>query len=191
MRAVSSLGFVEEKLRRLLGLTGEIGTTFAPAMTPVIIADDARSPGNNPNKGRRWAGYFGWNFTAPTQTFGFSFPSGGIIEGWSIFNVTAGAQAAAFIATPDVAAPVTIGTFDMPFRELNSNNTERAPVGRSLGFIAAGGVVGRGIWAMQFQANQNIQVAMDVHLSPGSLFLFTSTLGASGAGLLNIYGRTI
>lgn len=191
MKAVSSLGFLEERLRRLLGLTGEIGTTFSPGIIPVVIADDARAAGYNPGRGRRWAGYFGWNFTAINQSFGFTFPSGGIIEGWDIFNVTAGAQCAAFYCTPDVTVPITIGTSDMPYRELNANNNERAPVVRSLGFIAAGGVVGRGIWANQWQANQSTQHNFEIHMTAGSSLLFTSTAGASGAGLLSIRGRTV
>jgi len=57
-RALTALAQLEEKLRRQLGLAGEVGATFQPQLTPVIIAGDLRDAGNAANQGR----WFRWTF---------------------------------------------------------------------------------------------------------------------------------
>lgn len=52
-----ALANIEQKLRRQLGLVGNIGATFTPNLTPVIIAGDLREPGNS-------AGFTGRSFAA-------------------------------------------------------------------------------------------------------------------------------
>lgn len=53
-KARTALAQLEEKLRRQLGLAGEVGATFLPELTPVIIAADLREAGNASNTGRGW-----------------------------------------------------------------------------------------------------------------------------------------
>lgn len=45
-KARVALASLEDKLRRQLGLAGEIGARFEPILTPVLIAGDLREPGN-------------------------------------------------------------------------------------------------------------------------------------------------
>lgn len=59
-KARTALAQLEEKLRRQLGLAGEIGTTFVPELTPVLIVGDLREAGNAANVGRS----FMWHSTA-------------------------------------------------------------------------------------------------------------------------------
>ena len=54
-KARTALAQLEEKLRRQLGLAGEIGSRFEPILTPVIIAADLREAGNASNTGRAFS----------------------------------------------------------------------------------------------------------------------------------------
>jgi len=54
-RAITSLGTIEDRLRRSLNLVGEVGATFTPSATPVIIAADATIPGCSTDRGRRFS----------------------------------------------------------------------------------------------------------------------------------------
>lgn len=60
-KARTALAQLEEKLRRQLGLAGEVGAQFQPTLTPVIIAADLREAGNASNQGRA----FTWSFAGP------------------------------------------------------------------------------------------------------------------------------
>lgn len=60
-RAFTALSTLEEKLRRSLGLAGEIGATFKPELTPVIITGDLREAGNAFFQGRAFA----WSHVGP------------------------------------------------------------------------------------------------------------------------------
>lgn len=60
-RAKVALAALEEKLRRQLGLAGEIGAQFSPQLTPVLIAGDLREAGNASHKGRA----FTWAYAGP------------------------------------------------------------------------------------------------------------------------------
>lgn len=54
-RVIPALGDFEARLRRVLGLVGEVGSTFQPTLTSVLIADDLRSVGNPEYRGKRFA----------------------------------------------------------------------------------------------------------------------------------------
>lgn len=53
-KAKTSLGFIEEKLAKLLGLAGQINASFSPEIKPVIIQDDLTGPGVSTFRGRHW-----------------------------------------------------------------------------------------------------------------------------------------
>jgi len=53
-RAITSLAGVEERLRRSLNLVGLQQIDFQPAVTPVVLVDDATRPGCQSYRGRRW-----------------------------------------------------------------------------------------------------------------------------------------
>lgn len=76
-RASTSLGFIEDKLRKMLGLAGTIGAKFnADPINPVIIGGDIRDPGYASFRGRKWI----WNYSvdaiapsAANDTYGLSW----------------------------------------------------------------------------------------------------------------------
>jgi len=55
IRVWTSLSDIETRLRRALGLVGEVGATFKPEASPVIMAGDALGPGCNVWRNRAWA----------------------------------------------------------------------------------------------------------------------------------------
>lgn len=54
-KAKTALAALEDKLRRSLGLAGEIRAEFIPNLTPVVITGDLREAGNASFIGRAWA----------------------------------------------------------------------------------------------------------------------------------------
>lgn len=52
LRAHQKLNDLEDRLRRWLSLAGDIGATFTPAMSPVVVAGDLREPGLHDFRGR-------------------------------------------------------------------------------------------------------------------------------------------
>ena len=53
-RAFTSLAQTEDRIRRSLNLVGDVGLTFGPEMTPVVIAGDATAIGSATYRGRRF-----------------------------------------------------------------------------------------------------------------------------------------
>ena len=115
-RAITALAQLEEKLRRQLGLAGEVGATFKPEMIPVLIAGDLREAGNAANQGRSfmWANggtgfagnaYQSVRFDADVLVTGITLMIGSGGAGFMQCWLTAPAQSPA-------VAPVTLaGTF--------------------------------------------------------------------------------
>lgn len=59
-RAITALADIETRLRRSLGLAGEVGTEFHPNATAAsVTVDDATRPGCNQQRNRAFAGYGG------------------------------------------------------------------------------------------------------------------------------------
>lgn len=79
--AKTSLGFLEEKLQRLLGLAGQIRATFTPELRPVILSSDLNDPGTASFRGRHFA-FASELITvgAANTTFGLRFGVPCIIE---------------------------------------------------------------------------------------------------------------
>lgn len=130
-KARTSLGFVEDKLRRSLGLAGDIGTAFTPTLIPVSIADDSTRPGCNSLKGRRFAAGFSVGAVAAGQMAGFKVTQASIIH-----TLTLGATAAAngtinvLLQTPELADPAAavFSSILVPWSERRASNTDWAPV---------------------------------------------------------------
>lgn len=82
-RAVTALANVEDHLRKLLKLAGNIGASFEPKITPVIIAGDLREAGLSSFTGRHFA-YISPNLTGTNNTafqcHGLTFPSAVLID---------------------------------------------------------------------------------------------------------------
>lgn len=76
----SALQGIEDRLRRLYGLAGDLGVTFEPNVTLSVDAGDLLGPGSNLYRGRRWW-YQSVTDTALASTVsGLSFSAPTIIE---------------------------------------------------------------------------------------------------------------
>lgn len=115
-KATTSLASLEQKLRRQLGLAGEIGASFKPEMIPVIIAGDTREPGNSAGfTGRSFAVAFNGAGGGANLFFSWRADAPLLIEGIHMDIAAAGHSAIWYLsrpgATPGVVASVQTGTY--------------------------------------------------------------------------------
>ena len=169
-RARTSLASVEDKLRRSLGLAGDIGAEFKPDITPVVIADDPQRPGCNSFRGRRFAF---------SQTVG-------AVAGGAVVGVKAGvpviitrfwtAATCAAISNLDLTlnlnaeADVTAMTaLSVTFTELSLVATERAPLFVNAAIPGAGVPTGREIGRslMLSETSQQLLILEPLYLGTG------------------------
>lgn len=187
-RAVTSLGFIEEKLRRMLGLTSEVGTTFAPSITPSIHVGDATGPGYNRGAGRRWMGTINMAAAAASQILVVRFQTGCVVDGWYWWQSTAANLCQVNYSTADLADPAgsNPNTLFAPYTEIGTVAAERAPLLRSTWVSVAPN--GQPIWSHQFISNSGIEVRNPMHMPAGSRLIFVSTL-AMPTCLVSLYGK--
>lgn len=120
---------IEDKMRRSLGLVGEVGTEFTPHISPVVIADDATRPGCASFRGRRFA--FGEDANLAivgASSVALKALSEVIINRIGVPNQgTAGVLIAVRYVPPDVADPYAIGA-PVPWIERVAVTNDVAPV---------------------------------------------------------------
>lgn len=164
-QARTSLGQIEERLRRALGLAGNIGASFEPKLTPVIIAGDATAPGNPQFRGRR--------FNASTdETPGVTWCTGVKALAPIVITRIVGQPA----TTPGASSPLTLRfyppttadpvTFNRntqaPFLERGISITDCAPV--SMPAINTANVAGGIIIYDLFTGIVNTPITIDVSI---------------------------
>lgn len=144
---VSNLGLAEDKLRRSLGLVGEVGTTFEPALKPISIVDDATRPGTSNYRGRRFA--FGED--ANLAVVGASSVALKALDGIIINKLyvpnqgTNGVLVTVRYVPADVADPYAISTL-VPWVDNGKVSGDSAPVVCTPA-IAADSALGSVIWS--------------------------------------------
>ena len=149
-RAVSSLGDVEERLRRSLNLVGLISTDFSPEVVPVTIVDQADRPGCNVARGRFWSDVI--NSALATAT----------INSYVLFATD-----------PQIIKSVTIGAAQPLVPDATSGRIYMrlaAP-----GVIAAGGLATAGLCTENNRGQNDrpgVQAAVGAEQVLGSLFYF-------------------
>lgn len=133
LKAKTALSLLEQKLRRQLGLAGEIGATFEPKLTPVIIAGDLREPGNS-------AGF-------QSRSFGVAFVGAGgganLFFSWradapllitEVFCMIVGAgHTATFYLTRPGTAPGVVASVNTGTWVDDKQTDENVPILRSVG----------------------------------------------------------
>lgn len=138
-RAITSLGQIEDKLRRALNLAGEVQLQFTPDATPIIIAGDANLPGNATYRGRR----FSWGATfshVGAGSVGFKAGDVVVITSIGFMASTAGAVLTTRLVDSAVADPYVMTTADIPFTERPASSGDVAPITRSITPAAASAV---------------------------------------------------
>lgn len=190
-RAVTALATLEEKLRRSLGLAGEIGAKFEPVLTPVLIAGDLREAGNSSNVGRS----FTWCYGAA------NFVGWGANQYQSLrvevdvlvthIMLTQGAGAGAmqcYVTVPGVTPAVAVATLAGTWCDRKLITGDQVPLTQG----AAGALTGT-----DFSDQTRIcgihggpyctQFAVNVMLAAGSHLNFRST--SAGGAAAGIFGR--
>jgi len=113
-RAKVSLQQVEEKLRKFLGLAGNIGATFDPNVTPTLSIGSTDDPGYASFRGRKfiWISNTMLASSPANGVIGVRFAVPVILRGLMVAGITAGAgnpYVSAHLLTPDVV-PLTLAT---------------------------------------------------------------------------------
>lgn len=129
-RAITSLAQYEDRLRRALGLVGEVGLYWQPDLRPVFIAGNASDPGCSSLRGRRFAAAVnmapgaGWSFQVKAT-------ADVVITRYAVQATGVGIQIALRIVSPDVVDPFAISTLFAPFTERAVTANDLAPLARS------------------------------------------------------------
>jgi hypothetical protein len=189
-RAVTALGGIEDRLRRYLKLVGEVGTSFTPAVAPIVLAGNATEPGNNLVQGRRWGGTMVLT-SAAASSLGIKFAQDCIVDGFDLYGSTAGADLSCRLAPPDAGAdPFAIATLSCVWLELADRNADRAPIFNSA--VNAGAGLGVPFWRCLISISGLKSYTNSFHCKSGTR-LFFDTVNAAGIGLshLNIWGRVV
>jgi hypothetical protein len=167
-RAITSLAQIEERLRRALGLVGDVGATFTPNITPVIIAGDASAPGNPSFRGRRFQFGLKGITTSAANTWGLKAAGDIVITRiWHVGTANLSTQISWFLIAPGIADDFAITNAVTPFVERNVSANDLAP----LLTAASGGAVGVFTTGRMFARHGSQSGGVDV--SKGGIMLPT------------------
>ena len=193
-RARQRLNDLENRLRRYLGLAGDIGASFLPTMTPVLIAGDLREPGIGDFRGR----YFNWQHESVATAAGFghcvTFAADVIILSVELHSATGGE---CILFPPGLGSPLTITRRPSGVWVDNNFATDAPPVADSGAgadqALAAGSPLNTvAIWHTNAPttATQLTQplTPRPMHLPAGSTLAFRAA-GTSGFWRTGVYGR--
>lgn len=146
-RAITSLGTIEDRLRRALNLAGEVNATFTPAAIPVVQAFDATQPGCATDRGKRFALGI-TQLGAAINTTGFEARRDVVITSMRYAGTTALATVISVRiivpgTTADFAMDATGGTivnYGCSWVERPASNADIPPIvaGQSVGTFATG-----------------------------------------------------
>lgn len=187
--AKSSLGFIEERIRRLLSLSGDIGTEFKADASLVVIAGDASSPGCSINRGRRFASMFDvQSGVTASQTFKAAAPV--VLTHYTMSSLTAGVQVEARTLAPDQADPYVIATAGGSWLENLERQADRPPL-LTAAVVQPLTLVGTTFHSYRTQANGVVRVDLNMHLPLGGRlhFCFQNAAPATYAAL-TVFGYT-
>lgn len=188
-KARTALAQLEEKLRRNLQLAGEIGATFEPRLTPVIITADLREAGNASNQGRA----FSWAFFGNTGVNGFFSlrTEADVYIDRLYFSNTAASTAEAWITVPGVAPAVAVVTLAGTWTDRKMITGDQVPLTQSTAFAALAGTnvsdQNRIVAAQIVAALPNVDFETNIML-PATSHLNFRILG-TGSGAIGIRGR--
>ena len=191
VRARTALLQIEERLRRVFGMVGQIGLDLVPTMTPVAIATDLTRPGLSAARGRYWG------FSTLVQAIAVS-PSSLVLEFDAAVVVTrigvmcenvAGLDWRVMILAPNETPLLPPDTAGGTWMDQKLVNTDNPPIRfTGLGFAVDGTVynISQRILSSTMQAGSNSLHSVDLHLERGSN-LICQALAASRIAF-NVYG---
>lgn len=181
-KAKVALAALEEKLRRQLGLAGDIGAQFTPALTPVIIAGDLREAGNAANKGRAFA----WSYNGPIGAGFGTFMSVRTEQDIRIDTLILGNNAAlqvcrCYITVPGQAPAVAVTTLAGSWQDRKDVSTDQVPLTQGVpGALTGTAETDQNRLYSAALASATLVIPVNVMLPAGSCLNFTS----GGAGMI-------
>lgn len=188
-KARTALAQLEEKLRRQLGLAGEVGASFQPQLTPVLIAGDLREAGNAANHGRA----FSWcRASAVAANQGFSLrPEADIyIDQLFISSLVAG-LIHVYLTAPNETTGVAVASLQGTWVDRKTVGTDQVPLTGSANWGAFTGTTvtdQNRIVAVNLQANGAVVIPVNIMLVAGSALNWQNNPGAN-TPTIGIRGR--
>lgn len=199
-RALTSLQSVEEKLRRFLGLAGNIGATFKADVAPVIIAGNLNDPGVAAFRGRHWAWVSDpFNGVPAVATAGLKFGSDVIVTRLEVcYTAFQAARTQVYLfppqleaSAPSVACTRVCGTW-IDQRQFSVDNPPLLDSGAA---VLAGSAVNYtianriAIFSQQNISAQWTDLGGGMHCPAGSALYFNCGWGAGQEATFAVYGR--
>lgn len=193
-RAVQSLSFIEEKLRRAFNLAGPIGAALnAGSVTPVIIAHDLRDPGHSSASGRCWTWFHDQAGTpAGVNVVSVLFGADVLVEALIVTGaIAANLMIEAYHTTPAEAIPIAPTAITGVWRDRRTVATDVAPLSSNAG--GWGALTGTAINATNRlqvwkEPAPNHERRMQIMVTQGSAITFRSN-GANASLSVGMWGR--
>lgn len=188
-KAITSLANIEDRLRRSLGLVGEVGTSFRPDIIPVVIADDATRPGMSTTRNRRFTVTLDCaSAVVASQTIKALAPV--IIDRIHVAGVTAGVQVEICQLPPDQPDPYVIATTAGTFIDNVLQQSERPPINSAVA-VQPLSIVGVIAYSFRHQANSFNTIETEWHLPTGArIHLRFQNAGPATYEQITFVGRT-
>lgn len=192
-RASTSLGFIEDKLRKMLGLAGTIGAKFnADPINPVIIGGDIRDPGYASFRGRKWVWNYSVDAIAPNvanDTYGLSWAVPVVIRQITVTGLTvAGSAVMAHLFAPDDAILTSWGGGNRitgTWTDQKNQAAEQTPLLDRALRVSAGMAIGSphlsciGYWASGGTSGSTPnELPVVIHAPANAAILFQPTIAA-------------
>lgn len=128
-RAIQSLSFIEEKLRRAFNLAGPIGAKLDPTLTPVLIAGDLRQPGHANDKGRSFAFVLNAGTPAGNSVYSLLFGTDVLIQGVYVTGeIGASLPITGYVTTPTETIPTACATAGGSWRDRKMLSGDVPPI---------------------------------------------------------------
>lgn len=188
-RVATSLQSVEDRLRLLFGLSGDIGASLLPALGLTVDAGTLVGPGTNSYRGRRFAAFV--NLTsAAIATVSFKAFDDLIISNLEYIGATGALELLVAVedATPaDITSYLPVGTWTE--RITNTTAPDRAPLGGHNAVAYA--PRGIGISYGRYPSNTLIRLVQgEIHLPRGArIYVHAPTSAPATFASVNIEGR--
>lgn len=129
-KAVQSLAFLEEKLRRAFNLAGVIGARLQPGnVTPVVLVQDVTQPGYANDQGRCWAWSLNAGSPAGVSVVVLLFGRDVLIEAlYTTGEIAAGNDIQAYVTTPTETIPAAAATPQGAWRDRKTIAADVPPI---------------------------------------------------------------
>lgn len=184
---IPNFGTIEDKMRRSLGLVGEVGTSFDPSVKPVVVADDCTRPGCSAFRGRRFGFGVAANLTVGgAATVGLKALVDVIITRVAVpTQGTNGVVVQLRYVPADVADPYAF-TAAVPWIDLGRVSGDVAPV-LATGTLQADSAIGSVVHAFVTGSTTGSEIE-PLHLPPNAKLLVRFT-GLVANAVFNFSGQ--